>query len=529
MNGRLGMTGDGVVRGDAVYGRVVAKREGRERSGTAIGAGSVLGTVGLVGGGIPKVKANRLLVDVKNAPARRTKVANAARAYRGGEFGYRHNAHQTFKEHKLTGDAPGKATRAEHYAHGDTLGRRAAEDTIIRHLKVGRTASNVALAGGAALVGGGLIGHRKQVAKRENRRNDALVSGGLTTAGLGGGGSLVLDSQGRKWSARSATHLDAAQKHNPKLGGYDVERKKGRVPDIKPHLRSGDITANHHKIFAGRSKEHAQTAGQLRGVARQARYFGGVYGDMARAARKVGAAGALVGAAGLGAKHLNGKPREVAKNLASLRGARIPGAAAVTDNQGRIVFLSELPKVHPGEPQRVLATVRRPKRTLTRSRSRAVAKVDTTMSEHEAGKLAARYDTRGPLPKGMTREAKMKAYEGRYIAAGGKKGEKWKRRADRAEVGRNIGLAGATVGAAALLAARGKKTGPKMAGNKVLRHVTPHRTETVGLGSALGGGWSELYGEHARSRRASYANSPAGVAGSALSRMQAYTPKARTP
>lgn len=147
-------------------------------------------------------------------------------------------------------------------------------------------------------------------------------------------------------------------------------------------------------------------------------------------------------------------------------------------------------------------------------------KVDTTMSEDEAARLAARYDTRGPLPKTMSREQKMKAYEARYIAAGGRKGEKWKRRADRAEVVRNVGLVGATVSTAGLLASRGRRTGPKMARLK----VTPHRAETGAMGSAVLGGSAELYGEHARNRRASYANSPAGVAGSALSRMQAYTP-----
>jgi hypothetical protein len=44
-------------------------------------------------------------------------------------------------------------------------------------------------------------------------------------------------------------------------------------------------------------------------------------------------------------------------------------------------------------------------------------------------------------------------------------------------------------------------------------------------GAAVLGGSSELYGEHARALRASYNNSPAGVAGSALSRMRAYTPE----
>lgn len=154
----------------------------------------------------------------------------------------------------------------------------------------------------------------------------------------------------------------------------------------------------------------------------------------------------------------------------------------------------------------------------------AIAKVDTTMSGREAKRVARQYGTKGPLPTTLSREEKMRAYEGRYIASGGKKGEVWQRRANRAEVGRNMGLVGATTSAAALLARRGRRTGPALARNKVTRHATPHRLETAALGSALAGGWSELYGEHARSRRASYTNSPAGIAGSALTRMRAYTP-----
>ncbi|HEY5787489.1 MAG TPA: hypothetical protein VIT65_22215 [Microlunatus sp.] len=156
---------------------------------------------------------------------------------------------------------------------------------------------------------------------------------------------------------------------------------------------------------------------------------------------------------------------------------------------------------------------------------RRVAKVDTTMSDAEAHRLAQRYDTRGPLPKKLSRDQKMKAYEARYIASGGRKSEKWKRRADTAEVGRNVGLAGATGGALLTLAARSKKLGPKLRKIK----VTPHRADNATIGAAAFGGASELYGEHARSRRASYQSSPGGVAGSALSRMQAYTPEKRKP
>lgn len=144
-------------------------------------------------------------------------------------------------------------------------------------------------------------------------------------------------------------------------------------------------------------------------------------------------------------------------------------------------------------------------------------KVDTSMSDADAHRLAQRYDTRGPLPKTLSREQKMKAYEARYIAAGGRQGEKWKRRADRAEVGRNIGLTGATLAGAALLAHKAPG----------LRRVARHHLEHAAVAAGTFGGASELYGEHARSRRASYQNSPAGVAGSALTRMQAYTPTGR--
>jgi hypothetical protein len=158
-----------------------------------------------------------------------------------------------------------------------------------------------------------------------------------------------------------------------------------------------------------------------------------------------------------------------------------------------------------------------------RKRRQPVRKVDTTMSDREAKHLAARYDTKGPLPKGLTREQKMKAYEARYVATGGRKAEKWKRRADAAEVGRNVGLAGATGGALLTLAARSKKAGPTL--RKI--GVTAHRADNATIASAAAGGAAELYGEHARSRRASYQNSPGGVAASALSRMQAYTPEKR--
>ena len=161
--------------------------------------------------------------------------------------------------------------------------------------------------------------------------------------------------------------------------------------------------------------------------------------------------------------------------------------------------------------------------TVSRGDSAVGKALTTTMTDEQAARLSSKYPN-GPLPKTLDRKKRMKAYEARYVAGGGRKAEKWRKQARNAEIGRNVGLVGGTTAAAALLAARGKRTGAKMAAHPVLRHVTPRRAETAALTSALGGGWNELYGEHARRRQKHFQSTPAGIAGSALSRMQAYTP-----
>ena len=153
-----------------------------------------------------------------------------------------------------------------------------------------------------------------------------------------------------------------------------------------------------------------------------------------------------------------------------------------------------------------------------------VGKRDSLEIKHKAEhpKLLKTYGDKGPLPKGLDRDTRMKAYEARYVAHGGDKADKYGRRAEAAEAVRNVGLAGATVGGAAWLAARGKKLGPKIA-----TRVSPrakHHADTAAVASATVGGAAELYGEYARGRRSSYTNSPAGVAGSSLRRMRDYTP-----
>lgn len=152
-----------------------------------------------------------------------------------------------------------------------------------------------------------------------------------------------------------------------------------------------------------------------------------------------------------------------------------------------------------------------------------VGKKDSLEIKHrgEHKTLLGSYGDKGPLPKGLDRDTKMKAYEARYVAHGGDRADKYGRRAETAEGVRNAGLAGATVGGAAWLAARTKR-GSKAAGR--LAPKLKHHADTAAVASATVGGAAELYGEYARGRRSSYTNSPAGVAGSALRRMRDYTP-----
>lgn len=160
----------------------------------------------------------------------------------------------------------------------------------------------------------------------------------------------------------------------------------------------------------------------------------------------------------------------------------------------------------------------------------------TSMHEDEAHRLVhshGGYGLRGPLPRGLNRDEKMRAYEARYIASGGHKAHTWQRRAQEAEVARNVGIAGGTLAGAAFLAA-GSRRG-RAAGRLIARHTHP-KLQRVGAGHIRRGseqllagagtlaGAAELGGEWARHRRGSYTSAPGGVAASALSRMRAYSP-----
>ncbi len=140
----------------------------------------------------------------------------------------------------------------------------------------------------------------------------------------------------------------------------------------------------------------------------------------------------------------------------------------------------------------------------------------TSVSEDDARKLVDRHGLKGPLPKNLDREQKMAAYEARYVSAGGRKAEKWDRRARTADKIKTGGLAVATAGGAGWLATRGRLKAK-------LPSRAAHHAETIAGAGAVAGGAGELYAGHARRKRSSYASAPAGVAASALRRMRDYT------
>lgn len=144
----------------------------------------------------------------------------------------------------------------------------------------------------------------------------------------------------------------------------------------------------------------------------------------------------------------------------------------------------------------------------------------TRMREDQAHQLVRRYGHSGPLPKELTRQQRMDAYAARYVHAGGHKAEHYQRRADAADRVKTGALAGATAGGAAMLALKHRRIAAALG-----RHAdrAKHAVDAATIGAATAGGAAELYAGHARRRRSSYSNSKAGVAASALRRMQDYS------
>lgn len=311
------------------------QKKSKDHSGVAVGTGTAVGTVGLIGGGIPGARPNsgRLNQALGGTGTKTEATRHLVSAARGGVFGYREDAHARYmknQQDRLKNWKP--HSRINAFERGREAGKIGPEKTIIRTMKNARVGSNIALGGGAALVGAGLYrkhqNDKKLVSKAKQDdgskfRSDAMISAGVTTTGGSVIGAKALDRQGNKWAARSASDVDAAQKKMPKTGGYDIVKqpKRGtarnlyrpnnRVPDVKPHKSTGTLMWEGKDTFAGRSNKYTEATGRLRGSSGQKRYFAGVYGKSAAGVRKYGIpAGVALTAAGLHHKYYKVERRD---------------------------------------------------------------------------------------------------------------------------------------------------------------------------------------------------------------------------
>lgn len=150
--------------------------------------------------------------------------------------------------------------------------------------------------------------------------------------------------------------------------------------------------------------------------------------------------------------------------------------------------------------------------------------LETKISKPDSKRLVSQYGLKGPLPKGLSREQKMAAYEARYVRAGGKRAEKWQGRATTADKVKNVGIGVATAGGAAWL---GTRRGSYKSISAARKAGFRHHADNVAVGGGVAAGAGEIYGDYARRKRSSYASAPGGVAASALRRMRAYTPEGK--
>ena len=327
--------------------RTVAKadrnKKKRDYSGAMVGSGSVVGATGLVGGGIPGARPNSgRLIQARGGKGTKTELTrHIVSGARGGVFGYREDAHRRFLNNQNTRLRPWKPNGdiGNAFERGRELGRTIPERKIIRHMKNARTASNVALAGGAGLVGGGLYLRHKQKQQKVSKakrnddykfKSDAMIAGGGTTAAGSYLGARALDAQGKKWAKQAEKTVSEAHRINPKTGGVTVDnpgrrtafqrarRAQSRVPDVRAHRSTDDIKWNGKDVFRGRTFKEAKKTGQLRGIASQSRYFANTYGNNAKHIRRLGIGGGLaLAGAGLAHRKYELKPRNVSKALDS--------------------------------------------------------------------------------------------------------------------------------------------------------------------------------------------------------------------
>lgn len=299
-----------------------AREKDDAKASALVGAGAVTAGAGLVGGGIPGVKSDHDTIRNIRRGKWKQRVGAGAASGRGGIFGYRTDAHQQTidefrarreKEKKwVDPDRPGRFNRAI------TAGKIEPEAEVIRHMKRGRVASNVALGAGVAATAYGVKRMKDADAKKQrvsktksdaDRYNGVLMGAGAATALGADAGARAADGQARKWKAREKRSLDRAQMH--------VER-------LDTGMKSSDAAARHGEIFEGKTNEAVEAAGRHRGAASQERYFSGVYRGTAKVARKLRAPAAAVAGITAGSLAMSNrqKPKPAAKSKVSHQGVR---------------------------------------------------------------------------------------------------------------------------------------------------------------------------------------------------------------
>lgn len=149
-----------------------------------------------------------------------------------------------------------------------------------------------------------------------------------------------------------------------------------------------------------------------------------------------------------------------------------------------------------------------------------------TLSDDDAKRLVDNHGLRGTLPKTLRRDDRIRAYQARYVVAGGRKGEHWNRKAKLASGVTTGALAVGGAAAGAELASRTKR-GQKLIGKipRITHEGVHHGAGLVGLGAAAVGASGELYRRRASAKAKRYTSATSGVAAGALRRMNDYTPR----
>lgn len=238
--------------------RTDQRRRGEAGNAALIGSGTVLGTTGLVGGGVPGVRSDYSTIRGLKAKSVKERVGSALSSGRGGIFGFRQDAHQATLE-QLRNERHRQSGRQldphQSYQRGRTAGKIGPEVDILRELRRGRRVSHGLLLGGGGLAAAGLHRRNKGVRKDDRSRlqnyHGALLGTGGTVAGVGAIGGRALSAQERKWAKKETKSLTAA----------GLAHERGR-PELAGRYRGA--AAQHH-YFARSYRNNARFMRGLRG------------------------------------------------------------------------------------------------------------------------------------------------------------------------------------------------------------------------------------------------------------------------